>query len=100
VRGEDVPTRGRPRLCLRFTPTCVGRTVSCQKVPSNLAGSPPRAWGGRGGCSCRGGRSPVHPHVRGEDEQGHGGGHRHPRFTPTCVGRTDDAGRGGGPEGR
>ena len=73
----------------RFTPTCVGNTIRPTfpaarvavhphvrgEYPSDLAerriedGSPPRAWGIRvdGGDSTRG-----------------------PRFTPTCVGNTDD----------
>ena len=91
----------------RLTPTCVGRTrYAVGRSPrspahphvrgedsrrilltSSLSGSPPRAWGGRGGvvlgppparltptcvgrtsgpASCRT-RGPAHPHVRGED---------------------------------
>src|SRR2546425_195557 len=46
VRGEDVLDLHAHRLCLRFTPTCVGKT-SCP-VTNRVT-------------------IEVHPHVRGED---------------------------------
>ena len=77
----------------RLTPTCVGRTPAYRGLPPtveahphvrgedlgvlgdhpNTAGSPPRAWGGqRPPAACWGSF----------------------RLTPTCVGRTDNTGRG------
>ena len=52
---------------LRFTPTCVGKTVRWRRGAITAIGSPPRAWGRR---NC------------GEKVAAH------TRFTPTCVGKT------------
>ncbi len=52
-------------IFIRFTPTCVGTIV--------YEADPP-GWG------------TVHPHMRGDNEQGSGSGKRLKRFTPTCVG--------------
>ena len=87
VRGEDQggmntksssfgsPPRawGRHHICdggtgaFRFTPTCVGKTS-----PTVIHGP----------------RTPVHPHVRGEDAWILAAVFRFGRFTPTCVGKT------------
>jgi len=55
------------RTVARFTPTCVGKTLTASRSISTIHGSPPRAWGRRY-------RSPS-PGLA-------------PRFTPTCVGKT------------
>ena len=117
----------------RFTPTCVGTTISARVRMRAAAGSPPRAWGQRapGPVSrilsrftptCVGTTAkpillpapqPVHPHVRGDNDQVEGElrrqagspprawgqlagkfrHHQNPRFTPTCVGTTGTTSR-------
>jgi len=61
----------RPASCAqqreRFTPTCVGNTLSLLLSLQKPIGSPPRAWGIHRGAVCR---------------------HYSHRFTPTCVGNT------------
>ena len=107
------PSTQRGSSARRLTPTCVGRTAlpwpgpgkipahphvrgedrSAAFSPSLVSGSPPRAWGGRGGDgerhdprrltpTCVGrtasgwttsSHGPAHPHVRGEDHRGRDG---------------------------
>ena len=55
---------------LRFTPTCVGTTGGGPRPPRTTSGSPPRAWGRPGKRSLLRSRTPVHPHVRGDDDAG------------------------------
>ena len=118
----------------RFTPTCVGTTLGFRRLSHSFSvhphvrgddastearappycGSPPRAWGRRGGIPTYNHPQTVHPHVRGDDwslaqrfafETGSpprawGRLTRlrllrgEVRFTPTCVGTTSSATRG------
>ncbi len=88
VCGEHARHDAMVAAPARFTPTCVGNTISSAVGIPEQYGSPPRVWGTRSRS-----RSPyrartVHPHVCGE--------HTRPfrrlwwplRFTPTCVGNT------------
>ncbi len=97
------------RVLFRSTPTCVGTTITLGQRRAQLSGSPPRAWGRRRRRRPGNRRSPVHPHVRGDDTSSkrvnassngsppRAWGRRHEsrrrrrwfRFTPTCVGTTD-----------
>ena len=45
VRGADYHLPLAPLRYGRFTPTCVGQTSISSDASSNVAGSPPRAWG-------------------------------------------------------
>jgi len=88
VRGEDEHHRGDHPPGHRFTPTCVGKTMSTFFFRLPLPGSPPRAWGRRRRRRSTRTLTAVHPHVRGEDEQRPVLAVRRLRFTPTCVGKT------------
>src|SRR5438876_957122 len=93
----------------RFTPTCVGTTVTNTRTVNTTGGSPPRAWGHRMPAASRIRSIPVHPHVRGDNlviqvhrvpvngSPPRAWGQRRSvgdwlsmthRFTPTCVGTT------------
>src|SRR6185437_10548844 len=92
----------------RFTPTCVGKTLSrrlprpCTSVHPHVRGEDGRRRAARSRRkrftpTCVGKTRvslpstlprPVHPHVRGEDGVRPGAGQIPIRFTPTCVGKT------------
>ncbi len=63
-RRERAEIPGRE---IRFTPTCVGKTLyRIFKIILN-SGSPPRVWGRPSTGGSRTCHRPVHPHVCGED---------------------------------
>ena len=72
VRGDDGRREVRRRDDRRFTPTCVGTTLT-------VGATQPVA--------------PVHPHVRGDDRDGLPVDSALYRFTPTCVGTTSSRAR-------
>ena len=93
---------------VRFTPTCVGTTQLSICSVIKPRGSPPRAWGQLDHFIQECAAIQVHPHVRGDNQNGdvklprnsgsppRAWGQRHAqnvrvkmtRFTPTCVGTT------------
>jgi len=88
VRGEDDRLQLSFARVIRFTPTCVGKTILVSAPATSTNGSPPRAWGRLLQFYWMRLTISVHPHVRGEDScmlQGAAGVWR---FTPTCVGKT------------
>ena len=100
VRGADWRRERRDAVPVRFTPTCVGQTVSCVAWTAVRVGSPPRAWGRLArSCPSHPGTA-VHPHVRGADGVVADVRRPRPRFTPTCVGQTERRERGRWRQGR
>ncbi len=75
----------RPR---RFTPTCVGNTLSKSASEERHYGSPPRVWGILLVQAWLAFQDSVHPHVCGEYHNLAAFFGIPPRFTPTCVGNT------------
>ena len=72
----------------RFTPTCVGNTITVSHITPCEIGSPPRVWGILFRSSKPKTIFPVHPHVCGEYHHKHQYVSLFCRFTPTCVGNT------------
>ena len=71
----------------RFIPTCVGQMALASIASAAVIGSSPRAWG-RFFSPARTPRgTPVHPHVRGADDDCRRLSNDRQRFIPTCVGQ-------------
>ena len=82
-------------LCLcwfvRFTPTCVGKTLFSNRIEVIIIGSPPRVWGKLYHHLDHQRGQSVHPHVCGENATTDLSTALGTRFTPTCVGKTPRA---------
>ena len=67
MRGEDASEPIASCSVMRFTPTCVGKTLVLHAMLHSTRGSPPHAWGRRACDNLPRSDLTVHPHMRGED---------------------------------